>query len=218
MSAEVRIVDYGMGNLFSVCRAFESCGGQPVLTDTASGIFSAERLVLPGVGAFRDGIEGLEQRNLLAPLREYAKGGRPLLGICLGMQMLFDVSEELGLYEGLGVIPGRVVAIPHVGSDGTPHKIPHIGWNQLELFDGLPTWKGTLLEGIFPGDAVYFVHSYHAVPEYSSARLGDTFYDGVRIAATIRSESVYGCQFHPEKSGPIGLRILRNFLQLNGCT
>ena len=130
MSISVTVIDYGVGNLLSVSRALEHCGAQVDLADNPAQIARAHRLVLPGVGAFKDGMDGLRERALVEPIRQYASGGRPLLGICLGMQLLLDVSEEFGAHEGLGLIPGRVAAIPATTADGVPHKIPHIGWNE----------------------------------------------------------------------------------------
>ncbi len=212
MSAAV-VVDYGVGNLFSVRRALEHCGADVTLTDDPRTILHAPRLVLPGVGAFADGMRGLEERGLISVLREYADSGRPFLGICLGMQMLASVSEEFGEHRGLGIIPGRVTAIPNTGMDGALHKIPHIGWAALEQPERATDWSGSILAGLKPGDSVYLVHSYAVVPEDDEHRLADCFYDGRRISAAIRKGLVYGCQFHPEKSGSVGLRILDQFLR-----
>lgn len=213
MNHNVVIIDYGVGNIFSVCRAFEHCGAEACLTDSTDVILDAERLVLPGVGAFADGMAGLRTRGLIDPIKQYAATGRPFLGICLGMQMLMDSSEEFGQQEGLGLIPGRVVAIPSTGVDGTPHKIPHIGWNEL-LVPGAVTWNGTIFEYTSPGSPVYFVHSFGAVPQYEENRLADCNYNGRTICAAVRSGSIYGCQFHPEKSGKVGLEIIKSFLNL----
>jgi imidazole glycerol-phosphate synthase subunit HisH len=210
----VTVLDYGVGNLFSVRRALEHCGAEVLFATDPGGIAAAERLVLPGVGAFADGMQGLRERGLPDPVREYAASGRPLLGICLGMQLLLSQSEEFGAHEGLGLIPGRVVAIPPAGLDGRAHKIPHIGWSRLLLPQGLRSWEGSILSGIREDEAVYLVHSFTGVPESVSHRLADCLYDGCLIAAAVRSGNVYGCQFHPEKSGPVGLRILAAFLAL----
>lgn len=215
MSVPVAVVDYGMGNLFSVARALEACGAEVSFVESPQAVREAERLLLPGVGAFCAGMRGLRERGLVEPLREYAAGGRPLLAICLGMQMLLDVSEEFGRHAGLSIIPGRVVQIPRVGGDGLLQKIPHIGWNELlPATDGQRHWEDSILKGIPAGAAAYFVHSYNAVPEDPEHRLADCYYGGVRIAAALRRGSVYGCQFHPEKSGRFGLQILSNFLQI----
>ena len=215
MSVEVRVVDYGVGNLFSVCRALECCGFEPVLVETSRAILTAERLVLPGVGAFRDGMRELQARGLVQPIRDYCKSGRPLLGICLGMQMLLEHSEEFGVHEGLGVIRGRVVGIPNCARDGRPHKIPHIGWSALQpARDSGKGWEGTILKDIRPGESTYFVHSFNAMPDCEEHCLAYSCYGGLRITAAIHSGGIYGCQFHPEKSGPTGLRILKSFAEL----
>jgi glutamine amidotransferase len=204
---EVGIIDYGVGNLLSVQRAFEKCGATVRLLHTADEVLAAPRLVLPGVGAFGDGMAGLHSRGLIDPIREYAASGRPLLGICLGMQMLFGVGEEYGTHEGLGLIPGRVVGIPPVSAGGLPHKIPHIGWNAIRG----PGWQGTILEDLRQGESFYFVHSFMGVPRDGSARLADTDYNGQRILAVVRQRNVMGCQFHPEKSAGNGLALVGRF-------
>jgi imidazole glycerol-phosphate synthase subunit HisH len=214
MSKPVVIVDYGIGNLFSVARAFESQGATVRLTTDGSGIEEAERVVLPGVGAFEDGMKGLTQRGQAEPIKRFIASGRPFLGICVGMQLLLDVGEEFGEHAGLGVIPGRVKAIPATGSDGKPHRIPHIGWNDLVAPPQCPGWEGGLLAGLPAQPSVYFVHSFAPVPAEEKHRLADCYYDGRQISAVIRSGNAYGCQFHPEKSGPVGLRIVENFLRL----
>ena len=149
----------------------------------------------------------------MAPILEFARRERPFLGICVGMQMMLEVSEEFGLHRGLGLIPGRVSAIPAEDADGKPHKVPFIGWASL---DATPAsdWSDSILGTTPPGSAVYFVHSYGAYPDDPSALLATYDYDGARIPAAIRSGSLFGCQFHPEKSGDVGLRILSRFLAL----
>ena len=216
MSTRVTVVDYGLGNLFSVQRALEHCGAQVEVSDRPDAVEAADRLVLPGVGAFADGMAGLRQRGLVEPIKRYASAGGALLGICLGMQLLLSVSEEFGEHEGIGIIPGRVVVIPAVGADGQRHKIPHTGWSRLIRPSGVEDWRGTILSDT-PDDAfVYVVHSYTAVPVSPAHRLADMDYDGCLIAAAVRSGNIYGCQFHPEKSGPAGLRVLASFLGLPG--
>jgi glutamine amidotransferase len=210
----VTVIDYGIGNLLSVCRAFAHCGAEVLLTTSPSDVGKAERLVLPGVGAFLKGMEGLSAGGFLEPIRKYSRTRRPFLGICLGMQMMLEVSEEFGVHEGLALIPGNVVAIPPAGTDGKPHKIPHIGWNDLLPPTPETDWKGTILAGIPHGTAVYFVHSFTAAPSRSEHRLAVCDYDGRVISAAIRCGNLYGCQFHPEKSGEAGLKIIRNFLVL----
>jgi glutamine amidotransferase len=214
MRPKVTIVNYGLGNLFSIANALEHCGGDVRVTDNPREVTRADRIVLPGVGAFSDGMDGLRKRSLVDPIKEFVLSGRPLLGICLGMQIMFDVSEEFGEHKGLGFISGRVVLIPDASIDGTPHKIPHIGWNGIEPSSGSDRWGGTILRNIPHETSFYFVHSFTAVPENEEHRLADTFYNGRRLLAVIKKGNLCGSQFHPEKSGEKGLRILGNFIML----
>lgn len=209
---DVAVVDYGVGNLLSVSRALAHCGANVTVTSDPASILTASRVVLPGVGAFADGMAALQANGLDAVVRQVANQGTPLLGICLGMQLLFSESEEFGATVGLGVIPGRVVQIPTQTLAGGLQKIPHIGWNELVLPDPHKPWQGGLLAAIAPGEAVYFVHSFMAVPTSLPHRLADCAYGGVAISAAVQHGNVVGCQFHPEKSGDVGLRILSNFL------
>ena len=212
--ARVTIVDYGVGNLLSVTLAFEKAGAEVVMAETPEAIAAADRLVLPGVGAFADGMQELASRGYVEPIREFAASGKPMIGICLGMQMLLDSSEDFGETRGLGLIPGRVVAIPPRGADGEPHKIPHIGWNELQPIEGGVDWSGTILDGVEPGVSAYFVHSFTAQPAEDRFRLADCSYDGCRVSAAIAADNVYGTQFHPERSGPAGLAVVESFLRL----
>jgi glutamine amidotransferase len=213
VKSQVVIIDFGVGNLLSVQRAVEHLGAEGVCTSNAELIRNAERVILPGVGAFANAMHSLESLGLIGVVREVTARGTPLLGICLGMQLLLDESEEFGLTKGLGLIPGRVTAIPDRSLDGQVLKIPHIGWNELVLSEGC-RWKDTLLEDSNPGDAMYFVHSFMAVPDSPSMLLANCAYGGHLIPAVIRSENVMGCQFHPEKSGKLGLLILNRFVNL----
>ena len=214
---KVTIIDYGLSNLLSVQHAFAHFGAEVCLTSRPEDVLAAEALVLPGVGAFQDGMAGLERLGLIEPIRKKAGEGTPLLGICLGMQMLFDESEEFGVHRGLGLIPGRVVRIPDTDVDGNPQRVPHISWQKLipaEHLDQETGFAGTALEGVHPGQECYFIHSYEAKPASEEYRLADTVYGGRRICAAARCGSVLGVQFHPEKSGPVGLEILRTFAKL----
>lgn len=211
MTAPVTVVDFGAGNMFSVQRAFAHLGVEVLLADSPAQIESAARLVLPGVGAFTGCMNELKARKLDAPMRAYAASGRPLLGICVGMQMLFDSSDEFGASPGLGLIAGAVRAIPVKGPTGE-HKVPHVGWSGL--YPAGEQWTDGLLGGVEPGDQVYFVHSFTAHPVNEEVRLADSDYDGCRISAAVRAGNILGCQFHPEKSGETGLRILSNFASL----
>lgn len=208
MSKPVTVVDYGIGNIHSVIKALKFHGAAVTLADSPEAIAQAERLVLPGVGAFADGMKGLRERALIEPIHAFVKTGRPFAGICLGMQLLLAESEEFGRHDGLGIIPGRVVAIP-----ATPGiKVPHIGWNRIDPRPG-GTWQDTPLSSVAPGAMVYFVHSFTAQPREEADRLADAWYGGHRISAAVRRDNVVGFQFHPEKSGATGLSILATFLQ-----
>jgi len=195
----IGIIGYGMGNLRSVQKAFEAVGHAARIVRTPQEIADSEKLVLPGVGAFGQAMENLSQADLLRPLRTAVGEGKPLLGICLGLQLLFDQSEEHGLHEGLGILEGRVRRLP----EGV--KVPHIGWNQVSI-----TRDDPLLEGISDGVFFYFVQSYFVQPRDRETVIGTTDY-GVRFATIVGSETVYGVQFHPEKSQDAGLRMLKNF-------
>ena len=209
---EVAVIDYGMGNLLSVRRGLEHCGASVNVTADPGTILSATRVVLPGVGGFADGMAELRSQGLDIVVREVAALGIPLLGICLGMQMLLDESEEFGATAGLSVIPGRVVHIPSTTADGRPQKVPHIGWNTLALPEGRASWAGTMLENVKPGEAVYFVHSFMASPTNRDHHVADCLYGGLPVTAAIGRDAVFGCQFHLEKSGRVGLKVLRRFL------
>lgn len=201
-----------MGNLLSVRRGLEHCGATVTVTADPDAILSAPRVVLPGVGAFADGMTELRRQGLDTVVREVAARGIPLLGICLGMQMLLDESDEFGTTTGLGLISGRVVPVPSATADGHPQKIPHIGWNALVLPRGRESWEGTLLQELKPGEAVYFVHSFMASPTDPGHRIADCLYGNMPVSAAVERNNVYGCQFHPEKSGEVGLRVLKSFL------
>ncbi|WP_304768858.1 imidazole glycerol phosphate synthase subunit HisH [Undibacterium sp.] len=205
------MIDYGVGNLLSVQRGFEHCGAKVILTADPVRILAAKRVVLPGVGAFANAMLALESLKLVDAIRELAKRKTPLLGICLGMQLLLESSDEFGVTAGLGVIPGRVIPIPSQTKSGAMQKIPHIGWNALQPSNEAD-WQQTLLQGTDPGESVYFVHSFMAATTDAEHRIADCLYGGHKIAAMIARDQITGCQFHPEKSGEVGLRILRKFI------
>ena len=199
----IGIIDYGVGNLFSLRSSFEAIGEEVVISGEEGVLRTADKLILPGVGAFEDAAKKLRQNGLDRFVREQAALGKPLLGICLGMQMLFERSYEYGVHEGLGLLKGEVV--PMEGKLPAELKIPHIGWNKLEFVNR----QSLLLSGIREGDFVYFVHSYYASGcEDSLAAVTDY---GMPITAMVDKGNIYGCQFHPEKSGNVGLAILRAF-------
>ena len=208
----VIVIDYGMGNLLSVQRALQYVGASVLQTNDPRIISKASRLVLPGVGAFKNGMNELGKRGLDIAIKEAVNRNALILGICLGMQLLFDESEEFGLSKGLGLIPGQVTEIPKLDSCGLMQKIPHIGWNELVRQNSQNS--SPLLCGIEGKDAVYFVHSYRACPTNTSHVIASTAYGGNSIAAIVQKANILGCQFHPEKSGPVGLKILKNFLSI----
>ena len=207
----VMVVDYGTGNILSVTRALEHVGADAVVTSDPLRIEQADKLLLPGVGAFGRAMENLNRRNLVEPIRAFAASGRPFLGICLGMQLMLDRSEEFGGHEGLGLIAGEVVPIPRTTAGGAAHKIPHIGWNAL-LPPRPGRWENTVMDGIEAGTGMYFVHSLSANPQNDADRLADTDYNGQLISAAIQRGNLTGLQCHPEKSASAGLCVLKNFV------
>ena len=209
---EVVVIDYGVGNLLSVQRGLEHCGARVTLTANPTEILAAKRVVLPGVGAFGNAMEALETLNLVAVIRELAHRNTPLLGICLGMQLLLDQSEEFGVTAGLGLIPGCVIPVPTETLIGESQKVPHIGWSALQSSGGSGSWDCTILKDSRPGESAYFVHSFMAVPNNPAHRIADCVYGGHLLAATIGRDRITGCQFHPEKSGEMGLKILHQFI------
>lgn len=202
----IAIVDYGVGNLFSLKSSFVSVGADVVVTNDPKVLKKADRIVLPGVGAFGDAAKKLRESGLFQVIIDEANTGKPLLGICLGMQMLLEKSYEYGEHEGLGLIPGAIRPIGET-IDQTL-KIPHIGWNALHF----PEEKHPLFKNVNEGDHVYFVHSYHGTDcaEFTAAT---TEYGGI-LTAAVAKDNVMGCQFHPEKSGNVGLTILKTFCEL----
>ena len=201
--ANVVIVDYGAGNLRSVARAVAHAGVDALVTSEPAAIEDARALILPGVGAAADTMAHLRDGGLVEPIRDYIASGRPVLGVCMGMQALFDVSEEGGEHECLGVLPGRIVRFPQ------GLTVPHMGWNTVRLRAPHPVFDGV------PDDAYfYFVHSYHPRPADDAAVLGETDYEGVCFPAVVARGNVVATQFHPEKSGADGLRLYANFLRL----
>jgi imidazole glycerol-phosphate synthase subunit HisH len=223
----IAVIDYGAGNLRNVCKALEHVGADLVLTDDVRELERADKLVLPGVGAFADCMNGLTGRALNEPLRRLALDGKPLLGICVGMQLLFDTGEEMGEWPGLGLIPGRVVRFKFDAMKNTEHrahstestqhsalntsksalKVPHIGWNQIE-----PRQEHAVLKGVPAGSYAYFVHSFYPEPQDERYVVATTAY-GYSFASVVARDRIWGIQFHPEKSQDIGLQMLRNFVE-----
>lgn len=212
----VAVIDYGYGNLHSIMKALAFVGCPARLVQDPAALESAPGAILPGVGAFGEGMEGLRRRGFDQAAKAFAATGKPLLGVCLGMQFLFSESEEFGLHPGLGLIPGRVVRFPApVAADGYNYKIPHIGWNAL-LKPAGGDWSGSVLGALREGDEAYFVHSFVAVPQDPGAVLAQVEYGGHRVTAAVRAGNVSGCQFHPEKSREAGLAIIRAFAESSG--
>lgn len=201
----IAIVDYGVGNLFSLCCSFRAVGADIEVSSDPKVISAADKIILPGVGAFEDAAKKLMESGLGELIVKEAENGKPLLGICLGMQLLFDKSYEYGEHEGLGLIPGEIVPISEVVPEG--YKIPHMGWNALKLCQESPLFKY-----VKEGDYVYFVHSYYAKTDEQYV-LASTEYGGELTAAAARG-NVFGCQFHPEKSSDVGLGILKAFCEM----
>lgn len=211
------VIDYDIGNVFSVCHAIRHAGGVPVLTGDRRKIAKAERLVLPGVGAFGKAVQALQRRDLGEPIRTFCATGRPFLGLCVGMQMLLERSTEFGDHAGLGFVDGIVDKIPTTTEAGVSLKVPHIGWTELLTPAGAndDRWAGGLLADLKPGQsAFYFVHSFSAFPANRSDILAEVDYGGQRIVAAIEHDNLVGVQFHPERSGVAGQKVLRRFLTM----
>ncbi len=205
----IAIVDYGRGNLFSIERAMAVVGGDCRITCEPRELAAATAIILPGVGAFGDAMAGLRQRDLIAPLCDAAGSGTPLLGICLGMQLLFDGSTEFGSHEGLGLIPGRVARLPAADAATGGQRIPNVGWRRLGRRDGSALLSSCGADAMF-----YFVHSYVPEPASDGDVIGSLDFNGRKVAVLVERGRVFGCQFHPEKSGPEGLKLLREFLKV----
>lgn len=204
------VVDYGVGNLFSIVKALKKFSVSVAVSEDAAGIMRADALIFPGVGSFHAGMDGLAVRGLTDLVRSFAKSGKPVLGICLGAQLLLEKGYEFGGYDGLGIIPGNVRPFSGL-APGT--KVPHIGWDTLMIAKKNRT-KGKLLEGIQEPPFVYFVHSFILVPEDRKYILAESVYGGKKFCSAMRKGNIYGCQFHPEKSGEVGLKIIENFINL----
>lgn len=208
------VVDYGIGNVFSVCNAVAKVGGAATLTGDLDAIRAADRVILPGVGAFAKAMDALHAKGISSALKDFIATGKPFLGICIGMQVLMDRSQEFGVHDGLGFIRGEVRRIPSEGPEGSHLRVPHIGWASLQPSGGSAArWADTPLRAAAGGKAaVYFVHSYHCVPQDPDHRIAFANYSGVEITASVRRDNITGVQFHPERSGAAGQAILRAFL------
>jgi glutamine amidotransferase len=208
---KIALLDYKIGNVKSISNALENLGGNVSLTSNKDEILNSDGVILPGVGAFSVGMKNLEECGLIEVVNEYVKTGKPFLGICLGMQMLLDESEEFGITKGLGLIKGKVIKLPV--AENSTDKLPHISWNEVTE-PAVGRWKNTILEGTPNKSDCYFVHTFVAAPSDEKDILSITPYGGVYFCSSVQNKNVYGTQFHPEKSGTTGLNILHNFLKL----
>ena len=217
MSKEkVVIVDYGLGNLYNVQRALSFVGASPTISSSPADILAADRLLIPGVGAFAEGMKGLQDRKLIEPINEVAAKGKPILGICLGAQLLLTQGEEHGLHAGLGLIGGTVVHMRPAAAGGEKYKLPHIGWNSLKIPDFAASnfWDQSILKGLQNESFMYFLHSYILTLRDQKSALAITEYGHDRFCSVFQSKKIVGFQPHPERSGEMGLQIFRNFLEL----
>lgn len=210
---EVAIVDYQLGNLYSVKHACEHVGLRSVISSDPSVIRRCDAVILPGVGAFADAMENLNRFGLSDALRELTGSDKPIIGICLGLQLLFSESFEFGQHQGLGVIPGKVVKL-RTDVPGTTDKVkvPQVGWNTISIPESgrLRTWKGTLLDGVSEGEYMYFVHSFYVLPDDTSVVCSETTYGGNQFCSSVHYKNIFACQFHPERSGQAGLTLYKN--------
>ena len=206
----IAIIDYGVGNVKSIRNAFENQKAEVILTRERETILEADGLVLPGVGAFSHGMDNLNKFGLVEIIKDFVKTGKPLLGICLGMQMLLEESEEFGNSKGIGLIKGKVVKLPIKQS--IQCKLPHISWNEIQ--PKIVKWENTILDNIEDNSNMYFVHTFVAKPENEDEILSKTDYFNVEFCSSLKKDNIYGCQFHPEKSATHGLSIVKNFINI----
>ena len=205
----IAIIDYGMGNLRSVQKGFEAVGAKAIVTSDSKKILSARSVVLPGVGAFKACMDNLEKFDLIDTVKQSVQSGKPFLGICLGLQLLFSQAEEFGSVSGLGILKGKVVGFKDAPNSGDPLKIPHMCWNNVEVKPSHPLFDSVPNQSYF-----YFVHSYYVVPE-DKATVATTTNYGIDFVSGIHHENIHAFQFHPEKSQQLGLTVLRNFSRLS---
>lgn len=213
MAKKICIIDYKLGNLFSVNQALKNIGLDVVISSNKADIESAHAVVLPGVGAFGDAMRNLEEMDLVSPIINTINGGKPFLGICLGLQLLFTESEEFGYTKGLDVVKGKVKRFNNVNNNGEIRKVPQIAWNQI-LLPKDRRWENTLLHNIQPGTYMYFVHSFYVDP-LENVEMSSTNYDGQFYVSSILKDNIFACQFHPEKSAGEGLKIYKNWSDIN---
>lgn len=212
---KIIIVDYGLGNLFSVQHAFRHLGIETYVTSDKNKIREADAIVLPGVGAFGEAMNNLVSLELVEPIKEFVATGKSFLGVCLGMQLLFEESEEFGSSKGLGIIQGTIKKFSSLDKSGNPLRVPQIAWNKiLKPSDSKFVWEQTVLKGVKEEEYMYFVHSYYTSPANRENILTETEYDGFRYCSSVLKDNVFAAQFHPEKSAEEGLKIYKNWISL----
>lgn len=207
---KIVIIDYGVGNVRSMINAFKKIGVNPILSNNEDEILSADGVILPGVGAFAHGMENLNRYNLVNIIKQYTDTNKPFMGICLGMQMLLDESEEFTNTKGLGLISGKVIKLPTQNS--SYEKLPHVSWNEIK--EQNINWDDTILDKVGQQSDMYFVHSFVVSPKNHNEILSTTEYSDYKFCSAVKKGNIYGCQFHPEKSGEIGLKIIANFIKI----
>ena len=209
MGNKVAIIDYQLGNMFSVKQACEFLGYEASITSSSKELEQADYAILPGVGAFGDAMKNMERLDLVEPIRDFIAAGKPFMGVCLGLQLLFTESEEFGSYKGLNVVDGMVKKFPPQATDGQQLKVPQIEWNQI--YESKNGWKKSPLQQCTNGDYMYFVHSYYVEPADEKLVLSETVYGGLRYCSSIIKDNIFACQFHPEKSGQHGVDIYKTW-------
>ncbi|MBT3391962.1 MAG: imidazole glycerol phosphate synthase subunit HisH [Chloroflexi bacterium] len=218
----IAIVDYGLGNLFSVKLACECAGMDAQITASQQELFAADAVILPGVGAFADAMRELKKLDLIAPLKDYSQTGKSLFGICLGMQLLMTESYEFGTHKGLGIVDGDVVPLENLSSlfNGVPRmlKVPQVGWNQIWRRPDHKNWAGTPFDSLSDGEYMYFVHSFYVRPQEDALVLSRTRYGQMEFCSSLQYNSTFACQFHPERSGRQGLLVYKNIAKIVAAT
>lgn len=210
---KIAIVDYRMSNLFSVKHVCDYFSLNSIITSDKKEILAADAVILPGVGAFGVAMENLAALDLIAPIKDFTASGKPLMGICLGQQLLFTESEEFGRHKGLDLIRGNVVRFSNQKSNGRKIKVPHVGWSQMFKSENINLWDNSPLRDISEGRYVYYIHSYYVVPENSATTLAVSHYEGTEFCSSVMNDNIFAMQFHPEKSAHEGIQIFRNWIQ-----